>query len=58
LDQNEVFTPPVDEIRDEYNITWDENAHGYKGYMHSTYSPFIWPTTSKCNAALCSALNT
>ncbi|KAL1642160.1 hypothetical protein SLS61_009821 [Didymella pomorum] len=43
--KNEIFTPPVDEIRDEYNITWDENAHGYKGYMHSTYSAFIWPTT-------------
>ncbi|KAF1925755.1 GMC oxidoreductase [Didymella exigua CBS 183.55] len=43
--KNEIFSPPVDEIRDEYNITWDENAHGYEGHMHSTYSPFIWPTT-------------
>jgi choline dehydrogenase-like flavoprotein len=50
--QNEIFSPPVAEIRDEYNITWDEDAHGYEGYMHSTYSPFIWPTTSKVYTSL------
>ncbi|KAJ8112361.1 hypothetical protein OPT61_g5260 [Boeremia exigua] len=43
--KNEIFSPPVDEIREEYGITWDESAHGSEGYMHSTYSPFFWPTT-------------
>ncbi|KAF3007539.1 hypothetical protein E8E13_006429 [Curvularia kusanoi] len=43
--KNEVFSPPVEDIRKEYNITWDESAHGSEGYMHSTYSPFFWPTT-------------
>ncbi|KAF1953387.1 GMC oxidoreductase [Byssothecium circinans] len=43
--KNEIFTPPTEEIRNEYNITWVEGAHGSEGHMHSTYSPFIWPTT-------------
>ncbi|KAH6644394.1 hypothetical protein C7974DRAFT_19746 [Boeremia exigua] len=43
--KNEIFSPPIDAIKKEYNITWDESAHGYKGLMHSTYSAFIWPLT-------------
>ncbi|KAJ4992912.1 gmc oxidoreductase [Stagonosporopsis vannaccii] len=43
--KNEIFSPPVEEIRQEYNITWDDDAHGSEGPMHSTYSPFFWPTT-------------
>ncbi|UPX10552.1 uncharacterized protein EKO05_0001204 [Ascochyta rabiei] len=43
--KNEIFTPPTEKIQKEYSITVDKNAHGYKGLMHSTYSPFFWPTT-------------
>ncbi|KAF5011439.1 hypothetical protein FDECE_2459 [Fusarium decemcellulare] len=43
--KNEKFSPPSDDIADEYDITVDASAHGTSGYMHSTYSPFFWPTT-------------
>jgi len=45
--QNEKFTPPTDEIKKEYGVTVDPAAHGSNGFIHSTYSPFFWPTTSK-----------
>ncbi|KAH6867735.1 hypothetical protein B0T10DRAFT_596953 [Thelonectria olida] len=43
--KNEKFTPPSDAIVSEYNVTYDAAFHGTSGYMHSTYSPFFWPTT-------------
>ena len=45
--QNEIFTPPPQDIAAEYNVTYDEAYHGASGYMHSTYAPFFWPLTSK-----------
>lgn len=45
--QNENFAPATSEIAAEYNITVDHAVHGYSGYVHSTYSPFYWPTTSR-----------
>ncbi|RSL91813.1 hypothetical protein CEP51_000067 [Fusarium floridanum] len=42
---NELFTPPNKEIAKEYNITFDPSVHGTSGYVHSSYSPFFWPTT-------------
>jgi choline dehydrogenase-like flavoprotein len=45
--QNEKFTPPTKEIKAEYDIQENLEFHGDKGYMHSTYSPFFWPTTSE-----------
>ncbi|KAL2672469.1 hypothetical protein Neosp_013180 [[Neocosmospora] mangrovei] len=43
--QSEVFTPPNKDIAKEYNITFDPSVHGTSGYVHSSYSPFFWPTT-------------
>ncbi|RMJ16968.1 hypothetical protein CDV36_003311 [Fusarium kuroshium] len=43
--KNELFTPPNKEIAKEYNITFDPSVHGTSGYVHSSYSPFFWPTT-------------
>ncbi|KAI8711684.1 hypothetical protein NCS52_01432600 [Fusarium sp. LHS14.1] len=43
--KSEVFTPPNKGIAQEYNITFDPSAHGTSGYVHSSYSPFFWPTT-------------
>ncbi|RSL62968.1 hypothetical protein CEP53_004555 [Fusarium sp. AF-6] len=43
--KNEKFTPPNADIKKEYAITTDASAHGTSGYMHSSYSPFFWPTT-------------
>ncbi|KAH7305467.1 hypothetical protein B0I35DRAFT_361826 [Stachybotrys elegans] len=42
--KNERFTPAIDEIRDEYNITYTPEARGFSGYVHSTFAPFFWPT--------------
>lgn len=43
--KNEKFTPPTAEIQAEYDIKYNPEFHGDKGYMQSTYSPFFWPTT-------------
>ncbi|KAF2441730.1 GMC oxidoreductase [Karstenula rhodostoma CBS 690.94] len=43
--KNENFTPPTEEVLAEHDIKWDLAFHGQKGPMHSSYSPFIWPTT-------------
>ncbi|KAF9738831.1 hypothetical protein PMIN04_006783 [Paraphaeosphaeria minitans] len=43
--KNEKFTPPTEVILAEYDIKWDLAFHGEKGPMHTSYSPFIWPTT-------------
>ena len=44
--QSEIFTPPDAEIEAEWNITYDLAVHGSDGYVQSSYSPFIWPSTS------------
>ncbi|RGP80023.1 hypothetical protein FLONG3_1794 [Fusarium longipes] len=43
--KNEKFTPATAEIKKEYGVTIDPSAHGSSGFIHSTYSPFFWPTT-------------
>ncbi|TDZ31347.1 Dehydrogenase xptC [Colletotrichum spinosum] len=43
--KNEIFTPPSEEIVAEWGVQVDDAAHGKEGLMHSTYSPFFWPTT-------------
>ncbi|KAH7140350.1 hypothetical protein B0J13DRAFT_596606 [Dactylonectria estremocensis] len=50
--KNEKFTPPTKAIAAEYGVTVDASAHGTSGYMHSTYSPFFWPTTKNFVAAV------
>ncbi|EFQ34748.1 GMC oxidoreductase [Colletotrichum graminicola] len=43
--KNENFTPPIPEIKSEWDIEVDAAAHGNNGLMQVTYSPFFWPTT-------------
>ncbi|KAK1585514.1 GMC oxidoreductase [Colletotrichum navitas] len=43
--KNENFTPPIPEIKSEWDIEVDTAAHGNDGLMQVTYSPFFWPTT-------------
>ncbi|KAF2033929.1 alcohol oxidase [Setomelanomma holmii] len=43
--KNEKFTPPTKEIEAEYDIKYNLQFHGNKGYMQTTFSPFFWPTT-------------
>ncbi|PNP81101.1 hypothetical protein FNYG_05568 [Fusarium nygamai] len=43
--KNEKFTGPNADIKKEYGITTDPSAHGSSGFIHSSYSPFFWPTT-------------
>ncbi|KAH7236935.1 uncharacterized protein BKA55DRAFT_666687 [Fusarium redolens] len=43
--KNEKFTGPTADIKKEYGITTDPSAHGSSGFIHSSYSPFFWPTT-------------
>ncbi|KAI8649919.1 hypothetical protein NCS56_01443000 [Fusarium sp. Ph1] len=47
LNKNEIFTPPNKNIAQEYDINFDPSVHGTSGYVHSSYSPFFWPTTIK-----------
>ncbi|KAF4995487.1 hypothetical protein FGRMN_5108 [Fusarium graminum] len=43
--KSETFTPPNAEIKKKYSVTTDPSAHGTSGFIHSSYSPFFWPTT-------------
>ncbi|KAF5661417.1 alcohol oxidase [Fusarium heterosporum] len=43
--KSEKFTPPTAEIKKKYGVTTDPSAHGTSGFIHSSYSPFFWPTT-------------
>jgi choline dehydrogenase-like flavoprotein len=45
--QSEIFAPPHPDVAAEFDITYDPEAHGYQGYINSTFSPWLWPTTSK-----------
>ncbi|ESZ95058.1 choline dehydrogenase [Sclerotinia borealis F-4128] len=38
------YTPPAPEIAKEWDIQTDPTAHGYKGYVHSSYPTFYWPS--------------
>ncbi|KAH6686310.1 hypothetical protein F5X68DRAFT_240578 [Plectosphaerella plurivora] len=49
--KTETFTPPTPEIQAEYNITWDDAAHGTSGYIQTSYSPFFWPSYKNIIAA-------
>ncbi|XP_014552329.1 GMC oxidoreductase [Bipolaris victoriae FI3] len=50
--KSETFTPPTAAIQAEYNIKYNPNNYGTKGYIQSTFSPFFWPTTKNfVNAA-------
>ncbi|KAH8680551.1 putative oxidoreductase [Xylariales sp. PMI_506] len=43
--KTEIFAPPHEDVATEFGITYDPDAHGYHGYINSTFSPWFWPTT-------------
>ncbi|KKY33520.1 putative gmc oxidoreductase [Diaporthe ampelina] len=43
--KQEIFTPPSDEIVQEWGVEFDPESHGYSGNINVTYSPFFWPLT-------------
>lgn len=45
--QQEIFTPPSDEIVAEWGVQFDPESHGDSGNINVTYSPFFWPLTRK-----------
>ncbi|EKG16591.1 Glucose-methanol-choline oxidoreductase [Macrophomina phaseolina MS6] len=49
--KSEVFSPPNADVAAQYNITYDESAHGTDGRIHASYSPWFWPSTENYAAA-------
>lgn len=47
FDQSEIFSPPNADVAAQYDITYDESAHGTEGRIHASYSPWIWPSTGR-----------
>ncbi|KAL4792332.1 hypothetical protein BDV19DRAFT_368594 [Aspergillus venezuelensis] len=43
--KSETFTPPNDDIVDEWNVTYDLSVHGKTGPIQSSWAPWIWPAT-------------
>lgn len=43
--QQEIFTPPSDEIVAEWGVEFEAESHGDSGNINVTYSPFFWPLT-------------
>ncbi|KAF4535763.1 Choline dehydrogenase protein [Lasiodiplodia theobromae] len=43
--KSEIFSPPNADVAAQYDITYDESAHGTEGRIHASYSPWIWPST-------------
>ncbi|KAA8573539.1 hypothetical protein EYC84_005123 [Monilinia fructicola] len=46
------FTPPEPNIAKEWDIQTDPTAHGYQGYVHSSYPTFYWPSNKYFFAAM------
>ncbi|KAH7559038.1 hypothetical protein BM1_03975 [Bipolaris maydis] len=44
--KSETFTPPTAVIQAEYDIKYNPNNYGTKGYIQTTFSSFFWPTTT------------
>ncbi|KAL4975123.1 hypothetical protein BDW66DRAFT_167410 [Aspergillus desertorum] len=45
--KSERFTPPSNDIIDEWNVTYDPAVHGTTGHVQSSYAPWIWPSTKQ-----------
>ncbi|KAH7377474.1 hypothetical protein BKA64DRAFT_688205 [Cadophora sp. MPI-SDFR-AT-0126] len=42
--KSETFTPPDPDLAD-WNIKYNLASHGFKGFVQSSFSRFIWPST-------------
>lgn len=48
----EKFTPPELELKAKgWDIEYDPAYHGENGHVHSSFAPFVWPSTSECFSA-------
>ncbi|PSK60283.1 Long-chain-alcohol oxidase FAO3 [Elsinoe australis] len=43
--KSESFTPPSQSIVNEYGVKFDASAHGTRGPIQASYSPWFWPST-------------
>ncbi|KAL4939116.1 hypothetical protein BDV06DRAFT_231276 [Aspergillus oleicola] len=43
--KSETFTPPNEDIIDEWTVTYDLSVHGETGPVQSSWAPWIWPAT-------------
>ncbi|KAL2866195.1 GMC family oxidoreductase [Aspergillus lucknowensis] len=50
--KSETSTPPSDELVAEWDVGYDESVHGSSGYLQSSYTPWIWPSTKHFVSAL------
>lgn len=46
--QQEIFTPPSDDIVAEWGVEFDPESHGESGNINVTYSPWFYPLTRMC----------
>jgi choline dehydrogenase-like flavoprotein len=44
--KSETFTPPDPDLAD-WQIKYNLASHGFKGFVQSSFSRFVWPSTSK-----------
>jgi len=44
--QSENFTAPAEKLEEEFGINYDESAHGFAGFIHSSFPRFLWPQIS------------
>ncbi|KAL3428922.1 hypothetical protein BDV09DRAFT_203740 [Aspergillus tetrazonus] len=42
--KSETFTPPSEDLQEEFGIGFKPDAHGFTGPVHSSYPPFITTT--------------
>ncbi|KAL4890023.1 hypothetical protein BDV59DRAFT_185524 [Aspergillus ambiguus] len=52
--KSESFTPPIETIASEWNVSYDLSAHGSTGYVQSSYAPWFWPSTKHLISAITS----
>ncbi|KAL4887224.1 hypothetical protein BJY04DRAFT_225367 [Aspergillus karnatakaensis] len=50
--KSETFTPPSEELQQQFGIEYDMDAHGTTGPLQSSYPPFITTTQKSFLAAL------
>jgi choline dehydrogenase-like flavoprotein len=49
--KSEKFTPPDPDLAD-WKIAYNPASHGTKGFVQSSFSRFVWPSTSKISGFL------
>ncbi|KAL4745764.1 hypothetical protein BDW72DRAFT_186094 [Aspergillus terricola var. indicus] len=50
--KSETFTPPAEELQEEFGIGYESDVHGTTGPVHSSYPPFITTTQKTFISAL------